>query len=255
MRELDLSEHLTDRDRQLFERSGHGTRAGFGARPVVLVVDVNVNFCGEEPEPILDSIARWPNSCGAEAWEAIGHISRLLDAARANGVPVFYSTAEDLRPDGFGGGRWADKNSRYASDGDHDVAETQRRRARGNEIVPAIAPRPEDVVVRKPKPSAFFGTQFASLLIDLRADSVVVCGTSTSGCVRATVVDGFSHNYAMSVVREATFDRGELSHHMSLFDMEQKYADVVGVEDAIASFGRLPPGLFADRFPAFRSAV
>lgn len=84
-------------------------------------------------------------------------------------------------------------------------------------------------MVCKAKPSAFFGTPLLSVLIDLGVDSLVVCGGTTSGCVRATVVDAFSYNLAVAVAAEATFDRIEASHWMSLYDLNLKYAEVVSV--------------------------
>jgi nicotinamidase-related amidase len=228
---------LDAHDRAVLEAAGYGQRAGFGHRPVLLVVDVNHNFCGDRPEPILDSIRRWRNSCGERAWQAVPHIRRLVDAARGNGVPVMYTTGQDPRPDGLDSGRWADKNRRRGED-------HSRTGGRGNVIVEAVAPRPEDIVVTKPKPSAFFATQVHSLLVELKADAVLVCGATTSGCVRATVVDGFSLNYRMSVVAEATFDRVQASHDVNLLDMDQKYADVVSLDQALEHLTSLPAGLF-----------
>ena len=235
---VDYSSILDERDAAVFAAAGYGERAGFGERPVLLVVDVNHNFCGDRPEPILDSITRWRNSCGEAAWAALPHIGTLIRAARRNGIPVIYSTGEDPRPDGLNSGRWADKNRRRAEDGE--------AHPRGvNEIMPAIAPEPDDIVIHKPKPSVFYASPLLSLLVELRADSLVLCGTTTSGCVRATVLDGFSNNYRMSVVAQGTFDRGRISHLVNLFDMDQKYADVVGLEETVEFFDRLTPDLYA----------
>lgn len=228
---------LTPDEAAVFAEAGYGQRAGFGKRPVLAIVDVNYNFCGDRPEPIIESVRRWRNSCGAPAWDAAGRIAELADAARAARVPIVYSTGEAPRPDGVNSGRWADKNSRRGED-------ATRRGVDANTILPLIAPREEDIVLVKSKPSVFFGTQFLSILVELGADSVIVVGTTTSGCVRATVVDGFSYNFRMSVVEECTFDRGELSHHVNLFDMDQKYADVVTMAETeafFASLGQEPP--------------
>lgn len=233
-------EFLTDQDKHVFAAAGYGARAGFGDRPVVAVIDVNYGFCGDKPEPILQSVQRWRNSCGEVAWEALGAIQRLLAAARAKRLPVIYTTGAGSRPDGFDRGRWLDKNPRGSEDVDSP---------RKNEIVAEIAPRPADIVITKGKPSAFFGTLLASYLVDLGADSLITCGTTTSGCVRATVVDGFSHNYRMSVVEECTFDRGQASHAINLFDMHQKYADVVPLADVLRYIDGLPGDLFTDRMP------
>jgi maleamate amidohydrolase len=236
---------LTDRDKQIFAGAGYGKRAGFGERPVVLVIDVNYNFVGDRPEPIAESIKHWRNSCGSDGWDAADRIRTLTDAARAQGVPIIYSTGIPSRPDGFDRGRWQDKNTRGAED-------RTVQRANGNTIIPLIAPRPEDIVIEKGKPSVFFGTLLAAYLVDLQADSIMACGTTTSGCVRATVIDGFSLNFRMSVVEECTFDRGQASHAINLFDMHQKYADVVPLADALEYLRQLPRGLFDARMPILR---
>jgi len=236
---------LTDRDREVFAGAGYGRRAGWGERPVVIVVDVNYNFVGDRPEPIRESVKRWRNSCGEEGWQAAERIAVLLEAARARRVPVIYSTGMDVRPDGFERGRWKDKNSRGGED-------WTTHRTDGNTIIAPISPRAEDVVVRKDKPSVFFGTLLSSFLIDLQADSLLVCGTTTSGCVRATVVDAFSYNFRVSIVEDCTFDRGQASHAVNLFDMSQKYADVVSLAETREYLQGLPEGLFDARMPALR---
>lgn len=239
---------LTERDRLVFASSGYGKLAGFGKRPVVLVVDVNYNFVGDRPEPILDSVKRWRNSCGEEGWQAAERIRGLLDAARARRIPVIYSTGNEPREDKWDAGRWGDKNSRRG-----EAIPPERRI--GNQIIPPIAPQPLDIVITKNKPSVFFGTLLAAYLVDLQADSLIVCGSTTSGCIRATVVDGFSFNYRISVVADCTFDRSESSHAMSLFDMHQKYADVVSLDDALGYLDGLPEGLFDEQMPSLRERV
>lgn len=227
--------YLTARDHQVLAASGYGARMGFGQRPALMIVDVNYNFTGDEPKPILESIRRWRNSCGEEAWVAIQVVRRLLAACRAKGVPVFYST-NSRRADGFDAGSWRWKNSRELEDIQQEI--------RGNEIVAEIAPQPQDVVIWKTKPSAFFGTPLLSFLIDLKVDSLLICGVSTSGCVRATVIDAFSQNLRCAVVADACFDRLEVSHAINLADMHAKYADVISSDEAIAFLGGLKAGMF-----------
>jgi nicotinamidase-related amidase len=228
---------LTESDRDIFHRSGFGGSVGFGARPVLLVVDVNYNFCGEHRLPLRESVDRWPSSCGPQAWDAVERTKTLLAAARAAAVPVFFSTGLREGSSFFDRGRWNDKSPR---------SREHRANPRGNDIVDELAPLPHEIVVRKGRPSAFFGTMLASYLVDLGADTLVVCGTTTSGCVRATVTDAFSLNYRVIVVEECTFDRGEASHAMSLFDMHQKYADVRSLADTVAHFAGLPRDLYAN---------
>jgi len=127
---------LTERDRAVFETSGYGARGGFGRRPALLVIDVNWAFCGDQPEPILDSIKRWRNSCGEDAWVALPYIRALIDKCHNKGVPVLYTTGV-RREDNWDSGSWLWKNSR----GDED-RHTAAANLDGNEIVTPIAPGP-----------------------------------------------------------------------------------------------------------------
>jgi maleamate amidohydrolase len=228
---------LTERDKAVFAAGGFGARAGFGKRPALLIIDVNWAFCGERSEPILQSIKRWRTSCGEAAWEALEYIKLLIDAAHAKGLPVIYTTGE-RRPDNWDAGSWRWKSTRgeEPSQSDNDVD--------GNEIVAMIAPGPKDIVIRKQKPSGFFGTSLASFLTLLGCDSVIIVGTTTSGCVRATVVDAFSLNYRVILAEEGCFDRSQASHAVSLCDMHAKYADVVPTVEILSYFEQLPAGLF-----------
>ena len=232
---------LTERDKQVFEAAGYGQRAGFGERPVILVVDVNYNFTGDRPEPILESIKHWPNSCGEEAWESMRHIKALIEAGRAKGLPVIYTTGT-MRDDGWDRGSWSWKNNRTGEW--RSVHDKRQTNLDGNEINHEIAPMPRDIVIRKLKPSAFHGTPLTSFLTRLKADSILMVGTTTSGCVRASVLDAFSENLRIALVEEGCFDRSEASHAINLCDMQAKYADVVGVEEVIAYIDGLPDGMF-----------
>ena len=118
---------------------------------------------------------------------------------------------------------------------------------RGNTIVEEIAPQKGDIVVRKQKPSAFFGTPLISMLNEVHADSVFVTGTTTSGCVRASVIDAFSYNFKVSVIEECVFDRGQASHKINLFDMAMKYADVISLKEATDYIRGLPDNLLRRR--------
>jgi len=232
---------LTDRDKAVFDAAGYGQRAGFGERPVILVIDVNYNFTGDKPEPILDSIKRWPNSCGEDAWDSMRHIKKLIDAGRQKGIPVIYTTGT-MREDGWDRGSWSWKNNRTGEwRSGHDVPQTNLD---GNEINAEIAPMPQDIVIKKLKPSAFHGTPLSSFLTQFKADSVIMVGTTTSGCVRASVLDAFSENFRITLAEEGCFDRSQASHAINLCDMHAKYADVVGTEEVVSYIEGLPDGLF-----------
>jgi nicotinamidase-related amidase len=217
---------ITAEDRAVFEESGHGKTGGLGRRPALLVVDVTHDFTGDRPEPTRESIKRFPLSCGESAWRALPKLRELIDAAHAAGVPVIY-TRQAPRPNAVAAGGWARKNARV-------LEPTEISQRIGNDIPGLIAPSGDDILIEKDKPSAFFGTPIVSHLNALGVDSLIVTGTSTSGCVRATVVDAFSFNYPTVVVEECCFDRGEVSHKVSLFDMNAKYADVISLAAAKA---------------------
>ncbi len=229
---------LTDRDKAVIEAAGFGARAGYGARPALIIVDVTYGFTGDRPEPILNSIKRWSSSSGAESWDAIAVIKGVADAFRARRLPVIYSRG-DVRSDNWDNGSWSWKNKRSA-----EAAARPEPLLGFNEIVADIAPRPQDIVIPKQKPSAFFGTNLASYLVLLGCDSIVVAGTTTSGCVRATVIDAFSSNFRSTVIEDACFDRAQASHAISLFDMNAKYADVVPSSDVLKYVDSLTDNLF-----------
>ena len=228
---------LTERDRQVFANAGYGRKAGFGQRPAVLVIDMNYNFVGDRPEPILKSVERFRNSCGEEGWDGVYRIRELLEGARKKHLPIFYTTAHEKK-NPVAAGRWQGKNRRSGED-------YREEWSKGNEIVEEIAPQDGDVLVRKQKPSAFFGTPLISMLNELHVDTVLVTGCTTSGCVRASVLDAFSYNFRVSVIEECVFDRGQASHKINLFDMNAKYADVIPLKEALEYISSLPDAVFA----------
>jgi nicotinamidase-related amidase len=229
---------LTARDRQVFGAAGYGQRAGWGKRPALLIIDVNYDFCGDKREPIMESIQRWRNSCGEDAWDALPVLSRVIAAAREREIPVIYTTGV-RRADNWDNGSWSWKNNR-----NNEAPAFKHTNQDGNEIMPQIAPGPRDIVVPKQKPSGFHGTNMLSYLTLLGCDSVIVCGTTTSGCVRATVLDSFSYNYRTTVVEDGCFDRSQASHAINLCDMNAKYADIVKADEVIEHIRSLPMGLF-----------
>jgi len=150
-------------------------------------------------------------------------ISRLLDAARTAGVPIIY-TRNIEPPEGFNAGIWRRKIPAGAELVDGTP---------GTEIASRLKPVKGETVINKTRPSAFFGTNLHSLLRGAEVDTLVVCGATTSGCVRATVVDAFSRDFRVTVPRECVCDRIEESHIVSLADINAKYGDVLDVEEVI----------------------
>ena len=223
---------LTERDKAHLAATSH-RRLGFGTRPALLLVDLYRWVFGDEPRPLLEAIKTWPASCGLAGWQALQHVQQLLATAREVGVPVVHITMLDA--EGMPGWSEAAHRDTYRPPSDPAMLERWRRRT---EIVDEVAPIQGELVLRKSAPSAFWGTPLVGQLNYLGVDTLLVAGESTSGCVRATVVDGTTYRFRMIVVEECVFDRHEASHAINLFDMHQKYADVVPLEQAIISLRR-----------------
>jgi maleamate amidohydrolase len=190
----------------------HG-RAGFGLRPALLVIDVNVGFT--DPES--------PLACDLEG--VVGAIQRLLGEARAAGLPVVYTTVSYDEGDRLAAAAFIDKIPALL---------TLEAGSRWVEIDPRIAPLPDEPVLNKLFASAFFGTPLSSLLTAAGCDSVIVTGASTSGCVRATVVDALQNGFRPVVPREAVGDRNPAAHEANLYDIDTKYGDVVSLDEVVA---------------------
>lgn len=216
--------YLEKESSSLFMKAGFGQLTGMGERPAFLIIDVTYGFTGDAPEPVHESIKKYPFSCGEVSWKAIGHIRKLLDTARKRQIPVLYTVIEGEK--GISNQNVAVKGTLF----DHP---NLKKGEKGTQIVNEIAPIQGERVISKKKPSAFFGTPLVTYLTEHQVDTLIVTGCTTSGCVRATVVDAFSYNYQVIVPEEAVFDRVEVSHAISLFDMQQKYADVVSVKTCI----------------------
>lgn len=213
---------ISENEQKAYRAAGFGRPTGFGKRPALLIIDVQYRTVGTKRMPFWEAIKEFPTSCGEVAWDAVGNIARLLAVFRENGWPVLYPYVSPKQ--GFDAGRLSDK-----------VPAIMGIAAKGYEFVAEIAPTEKDILVPKKHPSAFFGTPLASYLINTGADTLVVTGCSTSGCVRGTVVDGFAYNFRVMVPQDAVFDRSEVSHAVNLFDMSEKYADVMPTEDILTA--------------------
>jgi nicotinamidase-related amidase len=175
----------------------------------------------------------YPSAC-ASARKALPVIARLAETFRSFGWPVFY-TQNLTRKDG------RDMGMRLLKRGILNIDGWYLEGTRGAEIVREIAPKAEDIVLRKIKPSAFHGTPLVGLLISAGIDTVVVVGGSTSNCVRATVIDSVSYNFRTIVPNDAVFDRVQLSHEVSLMDIDRQLGDVMTSDEVIACVSALPP--------------
>ena len=241
MSERIWDKYISKRDQGVFNAAGFGQSAGFGERPVLMVIDVNYAFCGDRREPILDSIKRWKLSCGEVAWDALPILVKLIETAHIKEIPVIYTTGYS-RTDKWDRGSWSWKNPRGENLKHSEPAPKTNRD--GNDIMDEISPNPQDIVVWKQKPSAFHEAPTMSYLNLLKADTVIIAGTTTSGCVRATAVDAFSHNFHVSVIEDGCFDRSDVSHAITLLDLHAKYADVVKSDGVIEYLNNLPNDLY-----------
>lgn len=189
----------------------HG-RAGFGSRPALVVIDVNVGFTSPES----------PLVCDLE--EVVAAIRTLLGEARQAGIPVVFTTVSYTEGEKRTAAAFLDKIPALL---------TLEAGSPWVEIDPRIAPREDEPVLNKLFASAFFGTALSSLLAANGCDSLIVTGASTSGCVRATVVDAIQHGYRPIVPREAVGDRNPDAHAANLYDIDTKYGDVVSLAEVV----------------------
>lgn len=216
---------FSDADRTLLKTFSGTERQPLGKRPALIIIDVVRSFIGSKPKSALAAAEEYRTSCGEAGWKALGEIKKLLDAFRARNLPVVYTTVDPV----LGAFAWGpDKRS--------SVEEYRQEKwaADAWEIADEIKPLSSEPIIRKTKASAFLFTPLAPILHNMGADCLVIVGTSTSGCVRATAIDGFSHKYDIFVVEECTFDRFELSHLVALWDLNAKYANVIGIEEILS---------------------
>lgn len=225
---------LTEKDKEIYQLAGYGKRGGFGKRPALFIIDVQYNFCGDEPgETQQEGLKTYRTHCGEAGWNAVPHIERLMQIARARNLPIFYTQSE-RRADMLDSGVQVGKNHR-------GTEKTSQEGSHATQTVAPLAPRPQDILIGKRKPSAFFGTMFMSHLNFLDVDTLILTGCTSSGCLRATAVDAYSFNFKTIIPEETAFDRFEASHAMSLFDINSKYADVIPTDEVAAYLEGIAP--------------
>lgn len=202
---------LTERDQRVIEAAGYDEQGAsswesreLGENPVVLVIDMQRLIVGEDV-PILEAIKEYRTAMGEIAWNAIDDIAEFLDFVRSEDVPVMYTR---LVP------------ASYDDPGHEDL-----------DIVDPVAPVPGETIIDKTYASCFYGSDLCSRLIRNGHDSIIIIGNSTSGCVRATVVDAQQNGFDVVLPQECLFDRIEASHKIALLDMWMKYGQVMGVDD------------------------
>jgi len=219
-------QYLTERDRaHLAMRPPR--RRGFGEKPALLLIDLYRWVFGDKPEPILEAMKKWPSSCGLDGWNAVPQIQKLLAKARQVGIPIVHMTGLD------GAGVVSRSPQRESDLQANRDPEAQNRLRRRFDIIDEVEPLPGETVLRKASPSAFWGTPLVGHLNALHIDTIITCGESTSGCVRASVVDGCTFRFRMIVAEDCVFDRHQATHAMNLFDINQKYADVLPLQEVL----------------------
>jgi maleamate amidohydrolase len=217
---------VTADDIRATEAGGFGRPSGYGRRPALLIIDVQYRTVGTKRVAIADAQKEFATACGNYGWQAVDRIRPLLDLFRRRKWPVLYPYVSPKQS--FDQGRLAEKNPAL-----------MKVEARGYDFVEEIAPRDGDVLLPKKHPSAFFGTPLVSYLVDLGADTLVVTGCTTSGCVRGTVVDAFAYNFRVAVPEECVYDRSQVSHAVNLFDMAAKYAEVAPAAAVLDRLGQI----------------
>jgi maleamate amidohydrolase len=187
-------------------------RIGFGRKPALLIVDfINAYITPGSPLYAPDVVT------------AVAETVDLLSLARRAGAPVIFTRVIYSRS-GLDGGIFVQK------------VPLLRRMVEGEplaDIVPQLPPAPEDVIINKQYASAFFGTSLAAMLTSLGVDTLLLAGCSTSGCVRATAVDGMQHGFRVILPRQCVGDRHPDPHNANLFDIDSKYGDVVDKGEAL----------------------
>jgi maleamate amidohydrolase len=195
-----------------------------GKNPALLAIDLYNSAYWGGNVPVIEANRKHRGSCGENSWRAIEPTKKLFAAARAAGIPVIYTTR---KPDTRG------VNSTHRDHGGKALPSDIY------DIYEAFTPQPGELIIYKERASGFFGTPLVAHLRLMGCDSLIVCGESTSGCVRASVVEGYSYGYHITVAEECTYDRSMLSHKVNLFDLHHKYADVMKVEDVLAHLGQM----------------
>jgi maleamate amidohydrolase len=217
---------VPEEERKIYEKAGYKGKDKFGVNPALIIIDVITGFTGTKPMPVMDAIDEFPTSCGQVAWDALPKIKELLHACRDAEIPVIYSTSDPDFKAAFGN---ATKRS-------VDKTDFEKLAVKFPDM---IKPRDDEFIVRKARASAFFGTHLITYLVRKNIDCLLVAGTSTCGCVRGTVLDGYSYGYPVFPVEECIFDRSRTSHLVNLFEMNAKYATVIQLPEAVDYIGKI----------------
>ncbi len=193
---------------------------GLGERPALILVDV-INGFTNPACPL-----------GSESDSVVGACKSLLDIFRSKQLPVFFTTVV-----------YRDESQARVFRQRVPALNVLQPNSEWVKIDPRVAPVDGESIIEKQWASGFFNTDLKQRLIDAGADSIVVGGLTTSGCVRATAVDGLQNDYRVVVPREATGDRNLAAHESNLFDLQAKYVDVMALQDVLENISHLRAGV------------
>jgi maleamate amidohydrolase len=215
---------IPERDQEIYRRAGFAREPNWDGMPALLIVDALWGFIGHRRVDVLEAINEYPTACGEPGWDGLERTEEVLRFFREAELPVVHVCAS------------AGADSVYG-------ATTRARRTPGTgtrayEIPERIAPVPDEPVVYKSKASGFFRTPLDVLLRNRNVDTVLIAGSTTCGCIRATAVDAHSSGFETIVLSDAVWDRSPFSHAVSLYELSMKYASVVAVDEAIAELGK-----------------
>ena len=205
---------MTEALDQNYARAGYHVPQARGTRPAVVFIDFAQAYF--DPEAQLFG--------GEGCRTALENAARLAPVARAQGIPTVFTEVR-YQPGGADGGAFYAKVPALSC---FDAGRATQK------LAPPLTNEPQDIVITKQYPSAFFGTSLAATLHWLKVDTLLLTGVTTSGCVRASCIDSISHGFVTLVVEDAVGDRAEAPHRANLFDMSAKYADLISTDDAIA---------------------
>ena len=201
-------------DEAFFRERGFGLKIGFGARPALIIIDMIKAFT--DPAMML----------GSNLDQQIAATQPLLAAARERKIPTIFSTVMYNEADLADAGIWTLKQKGVVTlKAGTDLVDVDPRLDFGH----------RDILLVKKYASCFFGTDLVSKLVSRQVDTLIITGCTTSGCVRGSVVDGFAYNFRALVPHDAVYDRSQVSHAVNLFDMSEKYADVMSTDEALAA--------------------
>lgn len=205
---------FSDEEKEIYARYRRPRRAAFSVdAAALLVIDVTYAFLGPRL-PTRQAVEQQRTACGQPGWDAVERMQPVLTRARALGWPVIFTRSAPEQH--FGGAT---------------IGATEVRQ--DDAIVAELAPAPSELVLEKARASAFYGTPLVSYLVARGVRSIVVVGCTTSGCVRCSAIDASSNGFQVAVLHDACFDRSRLSHNVSLFELDVKYAQVMSAASVL----------------------